>query len=76
MKTIGASEFKTHCLSLLDEVSAGETVLILKRGRPIARVVPVQPVETSPQMSLRGTVVAADDLIAPPLDPEAWEALS
>lgn len=40
MREIGAFEAKTHLSALLDEVAAGETVLITKRGRPTAMLVP------------------------------------
>ena len=40
MREIGAFEAKTHLSTLLDEVAAGETVLITKRGRPTAMLVP------------------------------------
>ena len=49
--TVAASEFKAKCLRLLDDVEEGETLVITKRGRPVARVVPVSP----PRRSLRGT---------------------
>ena len=50
--TIAASEFKAKCLRLLDEIEAeGEVLVITKRGRPVARLVPVSP----PKRSLRGT---------------------
>lgn len=76
MKTIAATEFKTHCLSILDEVcETGEEVVVQKRGRPVARVIPVAPAGRFPQASLRGTMRASDDLIDPPLPAEAWEAL-
>ncbi len=35
-----ATEVKARILALLDEVAAGEEVLITKRGRPVARLVP------------------------------------
>jgi len=40
MKIVGASEAKTHLSQLLDEVAAGETVTITRRGEPVARLVP------------------------------------
>ncbi|MDE2761162.1 MAG: type II toxin-antitoxin system prevent-host-death family antitoxin [Gemmatimonadota bacterium] len=40
MREIGAFEAKTHLSTLLDQVAAGETVLITKRGRPTAMLVP------------------------------------
>jgi prevent-host-death family protein len=40
MREIQASEAKTRLLALLDEVEAGETVVITRHGRAIARLVP------------------------------------
>jgi prevent-host-death family protein len=40
MRVIQASEAKTHLASLLDEVERGETLVITRHGRPIARIVP------------------------------------
>lgn len=40
MREIQASEAKTRLLALLDQVEAGETVVITRHGRPIARLVP------------------------------------
>jgi prevent-host-death family protein len=40
MRTMKASEFKSKCLQVLDEVQAtGEPVQVTKRGRVVARVV-------------------------------------
>ena len=39
MKTIGAARFKERCLSLLDQLDT-EGLVITKRGKPVARVVP------------------------------------
>ncbi len=70
-RAIKASQFKAECLGLLDEVAAtGQELVITKRGRPVARVVPV---EDAP--SLRGSVrflVSDEELIAPL--GEAWNA--
>ena len=41
-KTIGATEFKAKCLSILDELEPAG-IVITKHGRPIAKVVPVSP---------------------------------
>jgi prevent-host-death family protein len=40
METIQASEAKTHFLRILDRVEAGETVVISRHGRSIARISP------------------------------------
>jgi prevent-host-death family protein len=39
MKTIGATEFRTQCLALLDNLDA-DGLIITKRGKPVARVIP------------------------------------
>ncbi len=40
MREIRASEAKTHLPQLLDEVERGETLVITRHGRAIARIVP------------------------------------
>ena len=40
MRHIQASEAKSHFLQLLDEVERGETLIITRHGRPIARIAP------------------------------------
>lgn len=40
MREVQASEAKTHLSGLLDDVERGETILITRHGRPIARLVP------------------------------------
>lgn len=42
-RPISASEFKAKCLALLDEVAeTRETLVVTKRGKPVARVVPAE----------------------------------
>jgi prevent-host-death family protein len=40
MREIQASEAKTHLPQLLDDVEGGETIIITRHGRAIARIVP------------------------------------
>ena len=40
MKTVPASAAKAQLLGLLDDVERGETVVITRHGKPIARLVP------------------------------------
>lgn len=45
-REITATQFKARCLRLLDEVAeTGETLIVTKRGRPVARVEPPLPPE-------------------------------
>jgi len=70
MRTIPAGRFKAQCLRLLDEVAeTGETIVVTKRGKPVAKLEPVE----APR-SLVGTVtflVSDEELIAPILEP--WD---
>ena len=40
MQTIQASEAKTHFLRLLDGVERGESVIIVRHGKQVARLIP------------------------------------
>jgi prevent-host-death family protein len=40
MQTFQASEAKTHFLRILDDVERGESVVITRHGKPVARLVP------------------------------------
>ncbi len=65
---VPAGEFKTKCLSLLDEVAeSGETLVVTKRGKPVARVVPFE--ESRP---LGGSILREEDLVSP--IGESWDA--
>lgn len=72
--TIGAGEFKARCLRPLDLVAQGhEEVIITKRGRPVARLVPVRPHEDKLLFgAMAGSVARQGDLISP-ID-EQWDA--
>ena len=41
MKQIAAAKFKEQCLSLLDEVD-DDGIIITKRGRPVAKLIPIR----------------------------------
>lgn len=46
-KTVGAYEAKTHLPALLKEVERGREIVITRREKPIARIVPIQPPATN-----------------------------
>lgn len=41
MKQIPAAKFKEQCLAILDEVDE-EGIVITKRGRPVAKLIPIR----------------------------------
>ena len=68
-RSIAAGKFKAQCLEMLDRVArTGEQVVVTKRGKPVARVVPVPPPGSA---SLRGSIVYHGDVVGP-LD-DRWE---
>lgn len=69
-----ASDFKARCLKLLDQVEAtGEEILVLKHGRPVARVVPARP--DQPWLALRGSGALLGDPTAPVIAESDIDAL-
>jgi prevent-host-death family protein len=40
MQTIQASEAKTHFLRILDDVQRGESVIVTRHGKRVARLIP------------------------------------
>ena len=43
MHQVGSFEAKTHLPALLERVAQGETITITKHGKPVARLVPIEP---------------------------------
>lgn len=48
MTSVGAYEAKTHLAQLLERVEAGETIVITKHGREVAKLVPVDVSSANP----------------------------
>jgi prevent-host-death family protein len=73
-KTIAAGEFKSKCLHLLDEVAEQRTpIVITKRGRPIAKLVPIDDKPVPLYGRMAGTVKILGDIVGP-LDDIEWNA--
>lgn len=62
MKEIEAMKFKEQCLALLDELDA-DGLIVTKRGKPVARVVPYVCEEAELIGSLRGKIEVKGDLL-------------
>lgn len=73
MKKMAAGAFKVHCLAVMDEVqSKREAVLITKRGKPVAKLVPVDRAKDDIFGFLKGKVTILGDVVSPALTPEEW----
>lgn len=72
-RRIGASEFKAKCLQLLDEVQRSrKEILITKRGRPVARLVPADETTAPVFGRMKGTIEICGDIIS--RTGERWDA--
>jgi len=74
MKTVNASLFKARCLKIMDEVRTGrEPVLITKKGKPVAQLVPVDEPVHDVFGSLSGELEIAGDITSPVIAASAWK---
>ena len=71
---LAVSEFKAKCLRLLSQVEEdGDTLVITKRGRPVAKVVPVSLPKRSLRGSWKGMVKIKGDIVHFDTTPD-WES--
>lgn len=75
-KTIAAGNFKARCLRLMDEVqSTREPLLITKKGKPVAKLVPADTPPEDIFGCLRDQVEIVGDIVSPAVPLEDWEVL-
>jgi prevent-host-death family protein len=76
MKKMAAGFFKAHCLSVLDEVQAKrETIVITKRGKPVAKLIPAEQNRDDIYNFLAGKGVITGDIVSEALSPGEWGKL-
>lgn len=75
-RVVQAGKFKAECLKIMDEVkSTGTSVVITKRNKPIAKLMPIEDEESKPLFGrMKGTIHIKGDLIEPL--GEQWDACS
>jgi prevent-host-death family protein len=64
-KSVGVHEAKTNLSQLLERVSAGEEIVITRRGEEVARLVPARTARARRLGVDRGRFVVPDDFDAP-----------
>jgi len=64
---VPAGRFKTHCLRLIDEVCEKRSeVIVTKRGKPVAKLVPLDDAPPRRLMGyLKGSVAVVGDVVQP-----------
>ena len=76
MKKIAAGEFKARCLSLMEDVrSTREPLIITKRGKPVAKLVPAEGQPENIFGCLRDEIEIVGDILSPAVPSEDWNAL-
>ncbi len=73
-RTMRAADFKAKCLDVLDQVAERrEPVVVTKRGKPVAQVVPIVKRPKRLWGAMKGEIEVRGDIVSP-LDVE-WEAM-
>jgi prevent-host-death family protein len=74
MKEVAAGTFKAQCLAIMDKVrQTGEPVLITKRGKPVAKLVPAEKPGDDIFGYMAGRVKIVGDVVGPITPPKDWE---
>jgi prevent-host-death family protein len=72
IKHIPAANFKAECLRLLDEVAQRRhPIIVTKRGKPVAKLVPVDDLPIDPFGCMAGTAKICGDIISP-IEDAGW----
>lgn len=72
-KSVPATEFKAHCLALLEEVrETRQPLLVTRHGKPVVEISPYLARNTARTNPLKGSIVFQGDLVAP-ID-ERWDS--
>ena len=63
MKQMPAAKFKEQCLALIDQVDK-DGIVITKRGKPVAKLVPLSADSASLIGSLKGKIKIKGDILS------------
>ncbi len=75
MRIVNIHHAKTHLSKIIDDVAAGQEVIIAKAGKPMARLSPLNRAPTSKKLGLlKGKLEVPDDFNTP-LDDEELAGL-
>jgi len=75
MKTMTVTKFKTYALKIIDQVSkSNESIVITKRGKPLAELVPFRKSERKPVPGKLAEALVFEKDIVSPLGHNMWES--
>ncbi len=72
---INTVQFRANCFKIIDQIQISkDEVIITKRGKPVAKMVPILPDDKDPMLgALIGYGHTVDDLTEPVVADEEWE---
>jgi len=75
MNNMGISQFKSHAVEILTRLArTQENLIITKRGKPLARIIPYHDADMTPRPGkLANTLIFEEDIVSP-LGKEMWDA--
>jgi len=75
METMGISQFKAQALRVLDQVAKSQVgIIVTKRGKPLARVIPYRSSEMKPEPGKLADYLVFEKDIVTPLGDDMWDA--
>ncbi len=74
MQTVNIHEAKTHLSRLLEDVAAGEEIIIAKAGKPMAKLVPIETEKPRIRLGLLAGMGTVPDDFDDPLPDEVLAA--
>ncbi len=76
-RTMAAGKFKAQCLAVMDEVQKKrQTVVITKRGKPVAKMVPIEAKQDDIFGFLQGKGKIKGNIVKPALTLKEWGKLA
>ncbi|WP_087002193.1 type II toxin-antitoxin system Phd/YefM family antitoxin [Rhizobium sullae] len=72
MTQVNLADVKAHLSELVQRVEAGETVQILKRGKPVAEIVPIRKPKKPIDIEQLKALTASMSQSAEPVDSDAF----
>jgi prevent-host-death family protein len=74
---MAAGQFKATCLAVMDEVQkTGREIIVTKRGKPVAKMVPLEPAKDEIFGFLKGKIKIKGDIVKPAMTLREWGNLA
>jgi len=76
-RTMPAGKFKAQCLAVMDEVQRKRhAVVITKRGKPVAKLVPVEALQDDIFGFMKGKIKIKGNIVKPAVSLREWGNLA